>query len=168
MNSFGDLSIKYIQCKSTDMTWRSIFKVMHAQSFSWYFFFLTVGILPDHRFHHIPYLRDHWCVWWPWRLGGGWVRKYQLWEIIKDQSKFQLQDISSICEGINNGFEAVHKDMESLRGNVFVSMCVGTNKIWHLKYGLIHLLTSPNPKQTQRTFQCYKLHSDQQDSLYLL
>ena len=120
MNSFGDLSIKYNQCKSTDMTWRSISKVMHS-------------LFPDISFssrsgysqiigspYTVPFTvpsRPPVCLM---AMVAGRRLGSQVSALgdHKDQPKFQLQDISSICEGINNGFESVHKDTEPLRGNV--------------------------------------------------
>lgn len=81
--------------------------------------FITVQLDPDKRFNDIPYLRDQVYVGVFDGHGGkeaALFAKKRLWEVIQDNKKFQTPELVNICESLEESFEAIHKEMEPLRG----------------------------------------------------
>lgn len=91
--------------------------------------YLAVKLCPNERLRQVPHLREQAYIGVFDGHGGKEAAKFareRLWEVIQDQPKYQMNDIESVCESLREAFEALHKEMEPLRGT-FVR-CVETNK----------------------------------------
>jgi serine/threonine protein phosphatase PrpC len=90
--------------------------------------FLAVKLSPDERYKEIPYLREQAYFGVFDGHGGREAARFardRLWDVIQDNPKFQMPDADNICDGVTEAFEAVHKEMEPLRGRPQKRVCVG-------------------------------------------
>ena len=81
--------------------------------------FLAVKLRPQERFQDVSYLREQAYFGVFDGHGGKEAARFtrdRLWDVIQDNPKYQKPDAENICAGLTEAFEAVHKEMEPMRG----------------------------------------------------
>ena len=81
--------------------------------------YLAVKLCPNDRLRQVPHLREQAYIGVFDGHGGKEAAKFareRLWEVIQDQPKYQMNDIKSVCESLREAYEALHREMEPLRG----------------------------------------------------
>ena len=82
--------------------------------------YLAVKLSSSEDLSNLPHLREQAYVGVFDGHGGKEAAKYardRLWEIIQNQPKYQLSDVNSVKESLEEAYVALHEEMEPLRGN---------------------------------------------------
>ena len=90
--------------------------------------YLAVKLCPNDRLRQVPHLREQAYIGVFDGHGGKEAAKFareRLWDVIQDQPKYQMNDIKSVCESLREAYEALHREMEPLRGRFMI--------VWFLK-----------------------------------
>lgn len=85
--------------------------------------YLAVKLRPNDLLRQVPHLRRQAYIGVFDGHGGKEAARFArecLWKVIQNQPKYQRNDIDSVCESIREGFEALHEEMELLRGVSYI------------------------------------------------
>lgn len=81
--------------------------------------YLAVKLQPNEKLLQVPHLREQAFIGVFDGHGGKEAAKFareHLWDVIQNQPKYRLNDVESVRESLREAFQALHRDMEPLRG----------------------------------------------------
>ena len=140
--------------------------------------YLAVKLCPNDKLRQVPHLREQAFIGVFDGHGGKEAAKFareRLWDVIQDQPKYQSNDMESVCESLSEAYEALHREMEPLRGKCACIQGRGLKRVMIAKYmgGAVKwfnslrrcLQTTANYSGLQRQLAERQAHAQRRESI---